>query len=173
VTRDPKKVHAANEHLSVYKGDVEKDVGLHEALVGCRYVVSVVSSSRPSDCVANVVKAIGLRKVERVIFVSRADDTVPSHGLSEKFSLVVGHRKQDVAHDLSNSIDLLRDSGLPYVVLKTNGLTDEPFGKDVVVGDVGAPPPGRIGRADLARFILGILEAPEWAMREATVGTAR
>jgi len=86
LTRDPKKVHGANERLTVFKGDLEKDLGVHEAVVGCKYVVSVVSSPHPSDCVAHLVKAIGMRKVERVVFVSRADDTVPSHGLSERLA---------------------------------------------------------------------------------------
>jgi len=135
-------------------------------------VVSALSSARPSDCVAHLVRAHGLRKVEHLVFGSRADDTVPTHGLSERVSSLVGHRKQDVARDISSAIELLQVNGLPYVVLKTTGLTDEPGGKRIVSGEVGQSRPGPVGRADLARFILDMLNAPGWDLREVNVGVA-
>lgn len=166
VTRDPTKLHFANERFNVFKGDLETGVGLERAVSGCRWVVSAVSSSRPSDCVAHLLKAIGTRWVDRLVFVSRADDTVPAHGLARLSSMV--NRKQ-VAHELSSAVDLLRVSGLPWLIIKTTGLTDETAGKQVVWG--GEALPGKISRADLARFILKALDQPEWNMRELNVGT--
>ena len=171
LSRNPARLHIANELLNVFKADVEKGEGL-EALAGCRWVVSALSSAHPSDCVAHLVRAHSLRKVERLVFVSRADDTVPAHGLSERVASLVGHRKQDVARDISSAVELLQVSGLPYVVLKTTGLTDEPGGKRIVSGEVGKSKPGPIGRVDLARFILDILDAPGWDLREVNVGVA-
>jgi putative NADH-flavin reductase len=58
VTRDPTKLGIAHANFNVFKGDAEKGEGLDRAVLGCRYVVSVVSSPRPPDCVAHLLKAM-------------------------------------------------------------------------------------------------------------------
>ena len=163
VTRDPKKLRLANANFNVFQGDTEKGEGLESAVLGCRWVVSVVSSNQPSTCVANLLKALKQRWVDRLVFVARSDDTVPAHGLSKLSGIL--HRKE-VAKDLGTALELLQVSGLPYLVLRTTGLTDGPGGKEVLAGA-----DGHVSRVDLARFILNVLNAPEWGFRDAIVGT--
>jgi hypothetical protein len=117
------------------------------------------------------VKAHNVRKVERLVFVSRADDTVPVHGLKERLASVIGHRNRDVAQDIAAALQLLELSGLPWLVLKTPGLTTDAGGKQVISSEPGGPRPGPVSRVDLARFIVGILDAPGWQFREVSVGT--
>jgi uncharacterized protein YbjT (DUF2867 family) len=169
VSRDPSRLHVANEHFNAFQGDLEKGQGIEKAVLGCRWVVSAISSQHPSTCVANLIKAINFRGVERIVFIARADDTVPSHGLGERLGSLLG--KKQVGEDISGAVDLLRVSGLPYLVLKTNGLTDESGGKELVTAEPGQRPPGKLSRADLARFVFRVVERPEYACRELTVGT--
>lgn len=171
LTRDPTRLHLANERCNVFKGDVETGEGVEAALAGCRWVVSAVSSPHPADFVSRLVRAHNVRKVERLVFVSRADDTVPVHGLKERLASVIGHRNRDVAREIAQAHELLELSGLAWLVLKTNGLTDDAGGKQVVSSEVGQARPGPVSRVDLARFIFGILDAPGWQFREVNVGT--
>ncbi|MDP1829631.1 MAG: SDR family oxidoreductase [Archangium sp.] len=171
LTRDPTRLRIANELCNVFKGNVETGEGVEAALAGCRWVVSAVSSPHPADFVSRLVKAHNVRKVDRLVFVSRADDTVPVHGFQERLASVIGHRTRDVARDIAAAHELLEVSGLPWLVLKTNGLTDDAGGKQVVTSEPGQPRPGPVSRVDLARFILGVIDAPGWHSREVNVGT--
>ncbi len=171
LTRDPGKLHFANDNFNVFKGNVETGEGLGPALAGCRWVVTSLSSTHPSECVSHLVKTLSSRPVDRLLFVARADGTVPAHGLS-KFSSLVGHKKQDVAHDLTSALELLEVSGMPFTVLRTDSITDGPGGHPVVASE-GRQAPGKVSRIDLARFILSVLHLPEWNLRDAQVGSAR
>ncbi len=170
LTREPKRVKMANENLTVFQGDADTGVGLARLVTGCRFVVSAVASARPSDAVAHVIQAVGLKKVERLVFVSRLGGAQP-HGVKGLLSTLVKPKNKDVEQDLGVALDLVRLSGLAYVVLHTAGLTDERPGRGVAFSDVGAggPPPQPLGRADLSRFILKLLEEPGWNCREVTV----
>jgi hypothetical protein len=159
--------------VNVFQGNVETGEGL-DALLGCRWVVTSISSTHPSECVSHLVKKLSGRPVERLLFVARADGTVPTQGLGSKFSSFLGgNAKRDVAHDLAAALELLQVSGLPFSVLRTNGITDDPGGKPVLVDQVTRPPLGKISRIDLARFILKALDDPEWNLLDANVGSAR
>jgi uncharacterized protein YbjT (DUF2867 family) len=168
VSRDPSKLRVANERFNAFQGDLEKGQGIDKAVVGCRWVVSAMSSSQPSTCVANLIKAISFRGVERIVLIGRADDTVPAHGLSGRVGALLG--KKQVAQDIAGAVELLQVSGLPYLVLKTNGLTDDAGGKEVVTSETHQPPPGKISRVDLARFVFRVVDQPEWACRAVNVG---
>lgn len=169
VTRDATKLHAANENLSVYQADADTGEGLAAALKGCRFIVSTVGSERPSDCVGNIVRVAAPKKVDKLVFVSRLGGTQP-HGVKAVFSKFgAGKQKaQAVQHDLGVALDLVRLSGLNYVVLNVAALSDEAPGRRLGVTDVGVagPSAGVVGRADLARFILSVLEDPAWSCRE-------
>ena len=173
LTRHPAKLHVANEDVNVFQGNVETGEGL-DALLGCRWVITSISSTHPSECVSHLVKKLSGRPVERLLVVARADGTVPTHGLGSKFSSFMGgSSKKDVAHDLTAALELLQVSGLPFSVLRTNGITDEPGGHPVLVDEVNKPALGKISRIDLARFIFKALEDPEWSLRDANVGSSR
>lgn len=69
--------------------------------------------------------------------------------------------------------ELLRLSGLPYCVFRVVELTDEPHGQELIVTEGPETPPGPVGRADLARFIIRSLADRSWNLKEVTVGTKR
>ncbi len=98
--------------------------------------------------------------------LSRADDTIPAHGLA-KFTPVINRKK--VAHELASAIDLLRVSGLPWLVLRVTGLTDDAAGHPFETGDQVLP--GKVSRIELAKFILRTRSEPELNMRELNVGS--
>ncbi len=170
LTRNPRRLTMANEHLNVFEGDVDSGRGLEQLIAGCRFVVSVAASPNPADAVSHVIKAVGLKRVDRVVFVSRLGGP-QAHGVKGLLTALVKPRAREVEHDLGDALELVRVSGLDYVVIHTVGLTDARAGHGVSFSDVGSGglPPTPVGRHDLAHFILMTLTAPGWSCREVLV----
>lgn len=174
LSRDPGRVRKANERLTIYRGDAEKGEGLEALVTGCRYIICAIDSTHPGDCIAHLVHAVGWKMVERIIFVSRL--SVIARGRGGKTMGVLAALLPKVLRPSDNderAEELLRLSGLPYCVFRVVELTDEPHGQELIVTEGAETPPGPVGRADLARFIIRSLADRSWNLKEVTVGTKR
>jgi uncharacterized protein YbjT (DUF2867 family) len=174
LSRDPSKIRKTNERLTIFQGDTERGEGLEALVTGCRYIIYAVDSTRPEDCVAHLVHAVGWKVVERIIFVSRPGAATVSRTAKAVGALTAFLPKalQPAQHN-ARAEELLRVSGLPYCVFRVTGLTDEPHGQELVITEGNEAPPGSVGRADLARFIIKSLGDRSWNLREVTVGAKR
>ena len=174
LARDPGRIRKANERLTLFQGDADRGQGLEAAVTGCRYIIYAVDSSRPSESVAHLVQAVGWKVVERIILVSRLEATGAggrrTRGLRILRKLLPKPARRVLFGDVSHAEQLLRVSGLPYCIFRVVELTDEPHGQEVVVAEATEPPPGPVGRADLARFVIRSLGDRSWNLREVTVG---
>jgi uncharacterized protein YbjT (DUF2867 family) len=177
LTRDPRHIRKANENLTIYKGDLELGEGLESFVAGCRFVICAVTSSRTAECMAHLVRAIGWKKMDRLVFVSRlgvGDSELQARKASGMLASLMPRVRKGLYDDLGHAEELLRLSGLPYSIFRTTELTDDPLGHELAAVDAQTEaPPSRVGRADLARFILQSLEEPNWNLVEVTVGTRR
>jgi len=179
LARNPRKIHRAPDALTVFKGDAVTGEGLKEVLSRCSYVVSSLGSSSPviAACVANVIRELqGARSLERFVFISwiGAGDSklqaIKTSGPLPKLNRVL-HRA--MFEDITNAEELLRASTLPYVIVRPTQLTDGPITDQVVAVKATEEPPKRVSRADIARFVVGLLQEPGWDKREVTIGTKR
>lgn len=177
LTRDPRRIRKANENLTIYKGDLEEPAGLESFLTGCRFVVYSVTAASTSQYMANLVQAIGFKKVDRLVFISRlgvGDSELQARKASGMLASVLPRVRKGLYGDMGHAEELLRLSGLPYSIFRTTELTDEPPGHELeAVTAESDRPPSRVGRADLARFVIQSLEEPAWNLQEVTVGTRR
>jgi uncharacterized protein YbjT (DUF2867 family) len=176
LTRDPGRIRKANEHLTVFQGDAERGEGLAPFVAGCRHVIYAVDSTHPADCVGHLVRAIGSRRLERVVLISRVgvgDSEAQVRKVSGWFASLAPRVQSALFKQMSAAEELLRLSGLPYSIFRATELTDDPPGKEVVATRATQAPPSRLGRADLARFIIHSLEEPAWTLQEVTVGARR
>jgi putative NADH-flavin reductase len=176
LTRDPRRIRKANEDLTVYKGDAEKGEGLVSFVTGCRYVVYAANAGQPAEAVAHLVRAIGLKRMDRLVLVSRVgtgDSELQGRKVSGMLASFLPRMRKGLYAHMNEAEDLLRISGLPYSIFRATELTDEGGGHEVAVARANDAPPSRVGRADLARFIIHSLEEPSWNLQEVTVGSKR
>lgn len=171
LSRDPSRIRRANERLTLYQGDAESGVGLEVAISGSRYVIFAVDSSHPADCVAHIIKAVGLKAIERLIFISRRVPVTGSLSSAGKLASLLPKVRRNISAELDRAAELLRLSGLPYCIFRATELTEEAPGHELVITRDSEAPPGPLSRADFARFIIHSLSDRAWNLKEVTVGT--
>jgi uncharacterized protein YbjT (DUF2867 family) len=177
LARDPRAIKRQNERLTVIPGDAESGVGLDALVERCQLVVCAIGSLRP--VVATAMDKLlphleGLKRFERFVLVSRLG-TGESREQSAKVSGPIQQRLPvilgPVFRDINLAEERVRTSRVPWTILRSTRLTDDPpTGRAVVVGP-HEPPPHRITRADLAHFLIELLEKPEHFGEELTVGS--
>lgn len=177
LARDPRRIKRQNEKLTIIKGDAETGEGLDAAVEHCQYVISAVGSLFPvmEKCVTHLVPRLeGLKPLKRFVFISRLG-TGETLQQSTRVSGPLQSRLPVLLMPLFKDINLaekaIRESRLPYTIVRATRLTDDPPTDAVTMVGAHEPPPHRIGRADLARFVVGMLEWTEYHRSEMTVGT--
>ncbi len=178
LARDPRRIKRQNENLTVISGDAETGEGLDAVVDRCHFVISAVGSLRPMMTPAMnqlVPKLETLKRFERFVLISRLG-TGESLLQSAKVSGPVQSRLPvlltPIFRDINGAEQRVRQSALPYTILRSTRLTDDPAtGKVLTVGPA-EPPPHRITRADLANYVLALLESRDGLRAEVTVGSA-
>ena len=177
LARDPRKVKRQNERLTVIKGNAETGEGLDALVERCQYVICAIGSLLPvmEKVVTQVLKQLEpMKRLQRFVLVSRLG-TGESLQQATKVSGPIQSRLpvllMPVFRDINVAEGLVRNSKLPYTIIRATRLTDDPATDNVSMVGPTDPPPHRIGRADLARFVVGMLEWTEYQRKEMTVGS--
>ena len=177
LARDPRKIKKQNEKLTVIKGDAETGEGLDAVVERCQFVIWALGSLFPvmEKCVAHLVPhLVSLKPLKRFVFISRLG-TGESAQQATKVSGPIQSRLpvllMAVFRDINLAEKAVRESPLPYTIVRATRLTDDPLSDQVSMVGPSDPPPHRIGRADLARFVVGMLEWTEYHRKEMTVGS--
>ena len=176
LTRDPNRLKRANEGLTVFAGDAETGAGLDACLAGCRLIVWAIRTDNPVACMSNLLRVIASKKIDRFVFVSRlgvGDTANQSRKVSGLVASITPRVRKHLFDEIGRAEEMLRASTLPYLLLRTTWLTDDRVSGDLEVVDSSSAPPSRVSRADLSRFIMQVIEEPEWKRREATIGSKR
>jgi len=169
--RDPSKVRLFHERLSVVRGDVMEEGAVEEAISGQEAVVSAIGHARgaPEDVqtrgTANIVKAMKRHGVGR--FVSLTGAGVRAEGDEPKvvdkvFGFLLKTLQRDVIEDAANHVEVVRKSGLDWVIVRGPRLTEGEKKGEYRVGNVGKNSGTRISRADLAEFMLDQLTSDDY-----------
>lgn len=168
LARDPQKIPQRSPQLEVVPGDVLDAAAVARTLEGADVVVSLFGQVKgsPKDLqtrgTANIVAAmqqVGLRRI-----ISLSGGGLPYAADRPKLAdkLIKGLMRLMVPHVLTDAqghADVLRQSGLDWEIVRGPRLTTEPARGQYRVGWVGVDASTRIGRADLAHFILQQVEA--------------
>jgi uncharacterized protein YbjT (DUF2867 family) len=147
--------------VSQYVGDVRRSDTLSEPIADARaLVIATCSSGAEHGNDAEAVDYFGTRHlieqaaaadVERVLFISTIHTTRPEHYQDvEPTSLGWKARAEEA----------IRNSGVPYCIVRPGWLTDEAGGEPLAVSQ-GDTAEGRISRADLADACAQLLMRPE------------
>jgi uncharacterized protein YbjT (DUF2867 family) len=165
LVRDRAKSGDLGADVEVVEGDVTKPETLAAATKGADYVVSTIgaSSAQPPNNpenvdyggVANLAKAAKAAGAKHVVLMSSigAGDENPATPLNRMFGMVLLWK--------GKGEQALRDSGVPYTIVRPGGLVDCEPGKEALLIAAGdAAVSGRICRADVALVMADALKNP-------------
>ena len=145
-------------------GDVRDAATVSPAFDGVKFVISAIGSSGRARDPSNTPEAVDYRGVklladqaaaagvEHFVLVSSMGATIEDHPLNQMFDNILMWKFKGE--------EALRDSGVPYTIVRPGGLTEEPGGQaeiKIFAEDGGE---GSIPRADVARVCVAALTNP-------------
>ncbi len=146
----------------VFEGDVTKPETLPAAFDGVDYVISTVGAGgAKKDPISNpetvdfqgvtyMVDASKAAGVKQFVLLSSMGVTQPDHFLNRMMHNVLQWKLKGENH--------LRESGVPYTIIRPGALSNTPGGKKQIIFIQGDPKRnGVIARADVARMIVNAL----------------
>jgi uncharacterized protein YbjT (DUF2867 family) len=145
------------------EGDVRERDTIDAAMVDVTAVISSIGAGRgdPSNGpefvdyggVKNLVEAAADAGVGQFVLVSSMGVTHEDHALNKMFSNILIWKLKGE--------DAVRNSGVPYTVVRPGGLIDEPGGETALLFQQGDEGQGQIPRADVARILVAALSLSE------------
>jgi len=164
--RDPTKIWAKHQRLTVVQGDVRDREAVSHAIEGAdaalcalgpasgagRYVLSLG--------VRNIVEAMTMRGVPRLICLTQADVGPSEGGEPARGSLMRSLRRAVAGRtlrDAARMVQIIRSSSLEWVIVRAPRLSDGDHTGHYRAGDVEMASRSQISRADAADFMLRLL----------------
>ena len=171
LVRSPEKITTQHEHLTLVKGDVLNYDDVRNTVADTDVVVSVFGHVKGSpewlqtNGTKNIVQAMKEVKVNRIISLSGGG--LPFEKDEPKFAdkairFVMKVAVPKILNDAIEHAKVLRNSGLEWTIVRGPRLTEEPKKGDYRVGWVGVNAGNKVGRADLADFILRLVEDTQY-----------
>lgn len=175
--RDPKKLPIQHAQLTLLQGDVLDAAFVQKAVEGASAIISVIGHVKGSDPrmqrkgTAHMIAAMRHHGIRRIISLTGAG--IPAEGDQPRFPdkmirFVMNTFFKDLINDGKEHAQLLRNSGLDYTIVRGPRLTEKPRLGTRKVGMVGEINTA-MTRADLADFLVDILEDPGYFRREPAV----
>ncbi|MFL5319891.1 MAG: NAD(P)-dependent oxidoreductase [Myxococcaceae bacterium] len=165
VARSPEAITTKHERLTVVKGDAQNAGEVSAAVAGQDAVVVALGSRnlKPttlySDAARNVTAAMKQHGVKRLTWLSAAG-VGDSADQTRRSSFIFGRivmplMLKNVYADHARAIDVLKQSGVEFVVARPVQLKNSPaVGKIIVTPPTEKIPHLTITRADVAKFLL-------------------
>jgi putative NADH-flavin reductase len=166
LVRDPSKLQRGDERLVVIRGDVLNAAKVEETISGTDAVLSALGQTKGSTSdvqtrgTENIVAAMERHTVRRLVSLTEAGVRDPRDmpKLSDRAITFLLRRLQpDVLEDGVRHAEVIKTSGLEWVIVRGPRLTEGPKKGEYRVGMVGENGGTRIFRADLTEFMLGQL----------------
>lgn len=172
--RTPARLGIQDSKLSILQGDVLDAVAVERAVAGSDAVISVLApGSNAAETVVtrgtrNIVAAMQKHKVKRLIVSTGAGVPEPGDepGIIDKVIVALLKRvNKNVYWDMVSTVELVRQSDRDWTIVRVPMLTGDPPAGNIRVGAVGRDIGTRIGRADMAAFMLKQLNDSTYARR--------
>lgn len=163
LVRSPAKLSLQHPQLTVVQGDSMKPVDVEKVVQGSNAVISVLGQSKASPrdlqtvSIQNIVVAMQKFGVRRLVSLTGAGVAAPqdqpklvNHLIKLALKTLSGH----VLRDGELHAEVIKQSGLDWVIVRGPMLTEGPHTGKYRVGWVGVNTSARISRADVADFLL-------------------
>jgi putative NADH-flavin reductase len=170
LTRHPGKIDLRNLRLTISAGDIYDLAAVEQVISGADAVISVLgfATNGPINEVSrgmeNILTAMQRQNVRRLVVTSGAGVDDPEDEpkfinkmMNQLFKLSAPH----VYEDMLRTVTLVRASDRDWTVIRVPMLTDGAATGLVRVSYVGKGMGMRISRADLAEFILRLVQSQD------------
>ncbi|MFP4015163.1 MAG: NAD(P)-dependent oxidoreductase [Chitinispirillaceae bacterium] len=161
--RTPSKMKMDHRNLELVQGDVTDAEAVDRAVAGADAVLSVIGHTKdsPDDlqtrAMHNITGTMKKRRVKRIVNLTGAGVRDPEDRPKLIDKLIVALLKLtagNVFKDGRDHVEVLRESGLEWTVVRAPRLVDGPRTGRYRVGFVGKDSATKISRADVADFML-------------------
>jgi putative NADH-flavin reductase len=180
VVRDPARLAVpAHPRLRVFTADVMDPAAIIPAIEGADAVLSAMGprGSGPTtisqDSVRSIIQAMRKSGVRRLLTVSGSIVTDAGEGIFMRYllkPLVRGTLLRHVCADMRRAEQEARESGLDWTIMRPPALTDKPaVGTYRTAIDRNLRRGFRISRADLAAYMLTLIDDPAAVHRHAAI----
>lgn len=167
LVRTPSKIVQQSPRLEVIQGDVLNYGDVEKTVADTEIVVSLFGHVKGSpewlqtNGTENIVKAMKKHQVERIISLSGGG--LPFEKDQPKFPdkmirFIMKVAVPKILNDAQKHAEVLQQSGLKWTIIRGPRLTNDPKKGEYRVGWVGVNASTKVGRADLADFILEEVE---------------
>lgn len=169
--RDPARLGMDHPRLRIVSGDVMDAARVKEAVAGSEAVLSALGHTKASTKdiqtagTENIVAAMKKHGVRRILSLTGAGvrDPKDQPKLSDKIIVFLLERLQgDVLRDAVVHAEVIKESGLDWIIVRGPMLTDGPHTGAYRVGYVGKNSGSKASRADVADFMLAQLSSDEY-----------
>ena len=169
--RDASRLPMRHERLQIVEGDVLDTTSVEQAVSNVDAVLSALGHTKTSTNdvqkvgTENIVGAMKKSDVRRLISLTGAgvrDEQDEPKLVDKLFGLLLKILQPAVLEDAERHAEVIKASGLDWVIVRAPRLTDGPRTGEYRVGYVGKNSGTKISRADVAGFMLGQLTADEY-----------
>jgi putative NADH-flavin reductase len=168
LVRDPTKITQNSDQLNLIKGEVLNLDDVRKVVEGADIVVSLFGQVKDSpewlqtNGTKNIVQAMKEKNVKRIISLSGGALPFPEKDepklIDKFFTGVMKMVASKILNDAIKHHEVLKNSGLNWTIVRGPRLTNDPRKGTYRVGWVGVNASTKISRADLADFILTLVE---------------
>ncbi|MCA9917982.1 MAG: SDR family oxidoreductase [Anaerolineales bacterium] len=160
LVRDSSRLSVMHDKLYLVIGDVLNLEKVEEALAGSEAVCCSLgnTANNPdfvvSDGTQNIIEGMKKQGISRLVVVSALGVGETRERVSISFKMLMKTVLRKAYEDKERQEQIVRESGLDWVIVRPGGLTNGPatgeykFGLDPTIGG------GQVSRADVADFVL-------------------
>lgn len=179
LVRDPARLEALLPRLRVVRGDVLDPASVESAVREQDAVVSALGTPSPRkpstllfEGTKNVVEAMERQGVGRLVCVTilGTGESGRRHGSLFYRLFVLGFVVRPMLEDKEHQEEVIRRSRLEWTIVRPPRYTDEPRGSAYQVIAEGGGRVGKVGRADLADFMLDQLDDHSHVRKAVVIG---
>jgi len=169
--RDPEKLPLADTRLELVQGDAKNEADVARAAEGADAVLSALGHTKTSAkdiqtvATAYIIRAMKTAGVTRLISLTGAGVKAPQDQpkvIDRVFGVLLATFARSVIKDAEAHAELIRKSGLEYVLVRGPRLTDGPYTGSYKLGFIGKESGTQASRADVADFMLKQLTSDAW-----------
>lgn len=169
--RTPDKLNISNPNLTIIPGDVLTPATVEQTVEDCDIVVSLFGHVKGSpanlqtDGTKHIVEAMNKHEVPKIISLSGGG--LPYEKDKPKFAdymirTIMKIVVPKILNDAKAHAKVLEESDREWMIVRAPRLTEEPYKGNYRVGWVGVNASTKIGREDLAEFILEQIQKDEF-----------
>ena len=169
--RIPAKLEVEHENLNVVQGNLEEAEKVSQVVAGADAVLSALGATRGGSnrvmvpAASSILPAMKQHGVKRLVWATGAGVQAPEDEpafMNKVIGFLLKLTAREVLEDSLRGVEMVKASGLEWVVARGPMLTDEPGSGEYRVGYVNSEMGRTLSRENFADFMLKEIESDEW-----------